>query len=474
MHPKAPSCPEVSKTFPLALRMTHQCPFVGTGDPIDTKSKFVAIQEKIRVPLWSRRRTFLSVKRFRIPIALALLVLGMYWLGRGNFGSVVRWMDLVTSGSADGTRATPEDEMRKLKTKAGDRQLVGSPNTHGPERLQAFMLPNVVIDGETLPDALRKLMAAYEETCQRTGEHPLLLTFSIAPGDRKKLRVHLGIRNLNTSIRLLGTLAGMKVSRSGLEYRFEHAGDELQTIKRNLPLPANFEHLLKKMNGGSAGGTLAEQLARLGFKLDPATNLSLNGQDELSIVTESSADFSMISAMVKLLEEEPRVIQGFNARIIEIPADAKLETAESHWLDRNGVEQLMRGVSQTPGATVWEIPSSAALNGEPATFEIFNGTPYPTESEAGDVERGQGNLLRLRGGTLGFGNQLNVDFTSENRTMGVSPRNDGGIDDRVIIKDEKFHAESGTRIVVHSRADGSKVVLVVETKLRDAGGGQVR
>jgi hypothetical protein len=415
-----------------------------------------------------------SVKRYRIPLALALLVLGMLWLGRGSLGSMVRWMDLAPSGSADGTRATPEDEISKLKTKARDRQHVGSPNTHGPERLQAFMLPNVVIDGETLPDALRKLMAAYEETCQRTGEKPLRLTFSIAPGDQVKLRVHLGIRNLNTSVRLLGTLAGMKVSRSGLEYRFEPAGDELQNIKRTLPLPANFEHMLKKMNGGSTSGTLAEQLALLGLKLDAATSLSLNGQDELSIETDRSADFAMISAMVKLLEEEPRVMQGFNARIIEIPAEAKLETAESHWLERNGVEQLMRDVSQTPGATVWEIPSCGVWNGVPATFEIFNGTPYPTESEPGDVERGQGNLLRLRGSTLGFGNQLNVDFTSEDRTMGARPRNDDGIDERVIIKDEELQAESGTRIVVHSRADGSKVLLMVETIPTNVSGVPVR
>jgi hypothetical protein len=406
-------------------------------------------------------------------MALALLMLGM-WLGRSSLGPLVKWMNSPVSGSGDVSRTTPNDESGKLKTKAGNRRVNGSPNTHGPERLQAFMLPNVVIDGETLPEALRKLMAVYEETCRRTGEIPLLLTFAIEPGEHRKLRVQLGIRNLNTSIRLLGTLAGMKVTRTGLEYRFEPLENGRQTIKRTLQLPANFGHLLKKMTGGSAAGSPAEQLAGLGMQFDSSTNLTQNGRGELSIETGSLADFTRISALVKLLEDEPRLIQGFNARIIEIPADAKFDTAESHWLEKDGVDQLMRDVNQTPGATVWEVPSCGALNGAPATFEIFNGTPYPTESEEGDVERGQGNMLRLRGSTLGFGNQLNVDFTSEDRTMGVRPRNDDGIDDRVILKDEELHAGSGTRIVVHIRADGSKVLLVVETTLTDAGGKPVR
>jgi hypothetical protein len=44
----------------------------------------------------------------------------------------------------------------------------------------------------------------------------------------------------------------------------------------------------------------------------------------------------------------------------------------------------------------------------------------------------------------------------------------------VIIKDEELQAESGTRIVVHSRADGSKVLLMVETIPTNVSGVPVR
>jgi hypothetical protein len=336
------------------------------------------------------------------------------------------------------------------------------------------MLPNVVIDGDTLPEALRKLVAAYEETCKRTGEQPLKLTFVIPPGETKRLKAHLGIRSLNTSVRLLGTLAGMRVSRSGTEYRFHPAGSKTQAIKGDIPLPADFGHLLKKVIGTPAGEDLSEQLAALGIQLDPSTNLSRNGQHELSIETTSPADYNVISALAKLLEDEPRPVQDFKARIIELPADAKFGTTESQWLDDDRVGQLMTEVGQLPGAKVWEIPTSGSPNGEPATFEMFNGTFYPTESEAGDVERRQGNLLRLRGSTLGFGNQLNVDFTSEDRMLGTDPRSGNGGDDRVLLKDEHLHAEDGTRIVVHERADGSKLVLMVGANVTDGTGRPAR
>lgn len=329
------------------------------------------------------------------------------------------------------------------------------------------MLPNVVIDGETLPEALRKLVAAYEETCKRTGEQPLRLTFVIPPGETKKLKVHLGIRSLNTSVRLLGTLAGMRVSRSGLEYRFDPAGAKAQAIKGDIPLPADFGHRLKKMSGMPAGENLPEQLAALGIQLDPSTHLSRSGNEPLSIETPTSADYHLISALAKLLEDEPRPVQDFKARIIELPADAKFGTTESQWLDDDRVGQLMTEVGQLPGAKIWEIPTSGSPNGEPATFEMFNGTFYPTESEEGDVERGQGNLLRLRGSTLGFGNQLNVDFTSEDGTFGTDPLPGNGSDDRVLLKDEHLHLDEGTRVVVHERADGSKLVLLIGANVSD-------
>ena len=393
-------------------------------------------------------------------LAVALIALGL-WVGRAGFPFHSRSENSAIANdspaSYDGDETSPD--------RWANRHTEGAPGKHGPERLQAFMLPNVVIDGDTLPEALRKLVAAYEEACMRTGEQPLKLTFVIPPGETKKLKVHLGIRSLNTSVRLLGTLAGMRVSRSGLEYRFDPAGAKTQTIKSDIPLPADFGKRLKKMIGKPAGDDLSEQLAALGIQLDPSTNLTGSGKEELSIETTSSADYYVISALAKLLEDEPRPIQEFKARIIELPADAEFETAESQWLDDNRVGQFMTEVGQLPGAKIWEIPTSGSPNGEPATFEIYNGTFYPTESEEGDVERGQGNLLRLRGSTLGFGNQLNIDFTSENRTFGTNPHPGNGSDDRILLKDEHLYSDDGTRVVVNERADGTKLVLLVDANL---------
>lgn len=408
----------------------------------------------------------------RLLLAVGLLALGL-WLGRAGFFGVSRPTNPADPAIGTGYPA-PHDGNGRSPGRSAKRDTDGDARTHGPERLQAFMLPNVVIDGDTLPVALQKLVAAYEETCKRTGEKPLKLTFVIPPGQKKKLKVHLGIRSLNTSVRLLGTLAGMRVSRSGLEYRFDPAGAKAQAIKGDIPLPADLGHLLKKMSGIPGGEDLPEQLAALGIQLDPSTHLSRSGNDPLSIETTSSADYHLISALAKLLEDEPRPVQDFNARIIELPADAKFGTTGSQWLDDDRVGQFMNEVGQLPGAKVWEIPTSGSPNGEPATFEMFNGTIYPTESEEGDVERGQGNLLRLRGSTLGFGNQLNVDFTSEDRTFGTDPHPGISGDDRVLLKDEHLHSDDGTRVVVHERADGSKLVLLIGANVSDKNERSVR
>jgi hypothetical protein len=413
------------------------------------------------------------MKRCSIALAIAALVLAIWfvWEGHGPRSKPVMPPDATRGKSA---AAMLDGETGNQRTNPGRRQPDGHPLTHGPGRLQAFMLPNLVIDGKTLPEALLILKAAYEETCRETGEIALPLSFVIAPGNHEKLRVHLGVRNLNTSIRLLGALAGMKVSRNGVEYRFDHIGDRHQAIKRTLTPPANLARLLKAMTGGSSDESIANQLASLGMRIDPSTELTLNDQGEVVIETGSPADFAALSAILKLLEEEFRLIQQFSASIIELPVDAGLDAVVNHWLDKNGVGQLMHDVRQTPGARILAVPSSITSNGEPATFEIYHGKLYPTESEEGDVERGLGNLLRLKGSALGFGNQLDINFTSQDLVSGPFQANNEGNADRIRIDDESFRTESGTKVIVHTRADGSKVLLVVTSTLTDPGGRPVQ
>jgi hypothetical protein len=134
----------------------------------------------------------------------------------------------------------------------------------------------------------------------------------------------------------------------------------------------------------------------------------------------------------------------------------------------------MHDVRQTPGARILAGPSRTTSNGEPATFEIYHGKLYPTESEEGDVERGLGNLLRLKGSALGFGNQLDINFTSQDLGAGPLQANNDGNADRIRIDDESFRTESGTKVIVHTRADGSKVLLVVTSTLTDPGGRPVQ
>jgi len=40
----------------------------------------------------------------------------------------------------------------------------------------------------------------------------------------------------------------------------------------------------------------------------------------------------------------------------------------------------------------------------------------------------------------------------------------------LVIDDDSFRTECGTKVIVHERADGSKVLLVVTSTLMDASG----
>jgi len=370
------------------------------------------------------------------------------------------------SGKLDVAMLDREAGSRATKTESG--QVDGHLFTHGPERLQAFMLPNLVIDGKTLPEALQILKAAYDDTCRHTGEIPLPLIFVVAPGNHDKLRVQLGVRNMNTSIRLLGALSGMKVTRRGTEYRFDHIDHHHRTVNQTLTAPENLARLLNAMTGGSSDQSIAEQLALLGMRIDPSTRVSLNDQGEVVIENGSLAEFASLSTIMKLLEEERRLTQQFNASIIELPVGAATDASANIWLEKNEIGQLMHDVSRTPGAEILAVPYSINPNGEPATFEIYNGTVYRTESEEGDVESSQGNLLRLKGSALGFGNQFDINFTSENLGANQDDGNDRGAAERIRIDDETFRTGNGTRVIVHARADGSKVLLVVTSTMSDS------
>jgi transposase len=54
--------------------------------------------------------------------------------------------------------------------------------------------------------------------------------------------------------------------------------------------------------------SIADQLASLGMRIDPPTELTLNERGEVVIETGSPADFAALSAIMKLLEEEFRLI----------------------------------------------------------------------------------------------------------------------------------------------------------------------
>lgn len=419
-----------------------------------------------------RKGFAVAVISLLVGVGLWLVIRGSHSLGNGI--TTGKSIEPLASGTGGDSEATGS-----FKTKTSNRELAGPRATHAPERLKEFMLPEVAIDGLTLGEALRKLMGVYEEACKKTGEIPLRLTFDLPPGSAKKLHLKLSPRNFNSSVQLLATFAGMKVSRNKLQYHFEPFADERKQVNKAIAVPPDFASVIPNNAGldpdadpfaesESHRMPIGELIKTSGLTLDPSTQLSLTATGTLNINTTSSADLAMISALVGVSEMPAQ--QKFATKVVEIPSGVDWTPPDVSQMTEDQVQLLMRELTQKAGVELMTMPSMTARSGQNGTIEIVRELITPVGESGQEFEtHNLGHVMQIRGDALGFGHEVALNYTDTTGDVDASTGK-ANINKRTDMTDSGFASDGGARLVVQTRADGSRTLLLVTSTLIDATG----
>lgn len=410
---------------------------------------------------------------------IAVAIHATTWLGlglrrdRSTRGSAIQ--NKEGTSSQDGT--SHADDSRPDRTKAAARDSKSTHYTHSPERLREFMLPAVMVDGLSLDAALRKLMATYKDACQKSGETPLPLNFAIPPGAVRKLTVQLPAGNFKTSVQLLAALSGMKVSRKDLEYRFEAIENERKSVNRDLQVSPDFQDALRKMAGftsesaeaANAPESIEECLAKLG-QIDPSTRVSLEASGHLKLETMHTADAAMIENLAKSFDNLPPTHLQSETKIVELPADSQWTPPDVSQMTNGEIEKLLQDFSRQKGTEVMTLPGVTSRNGQAATIALSPNVFYPSNEPGKEPERSNvGKVLALEGNFLGFGHDVDVRFSDT--SIGMDPSTGKAtLDKRTEMTDRTYSSDGGTKLVVQTRPDGSRTVLVFKSATSDASG----
>jgi hypothetical protein len=320
---------------------------------------------------------------------------------------------------------------------------------------------------------LRKVLTAYQDACRRSGETPLALRFVVPPGNYRKLQLRLSARSFKTSVQLLATLSGMKVTRDELEYRFTRIENERRTTKRTLDVPPDFQSALQwdlNHSDQTAQAPLRDVLARLGLELDPSTHLALGGDGKLTLETNNSADTAAISTLVRTLVEQRPLQQKFTTKVVELAADATWTLPDLAQMNDTQVQLFMREMAQKQGTDLMTMPSIIARSGQSAAIEMTRKLIVPTdETETAFETHNLGHVMHLQGSALGFGHDLALDYT--NTTGDIDPATTKPvIRKQTEVKDAGFSSNGGTRFVVQTRPDGSRAIVLVTSTWIDTTG----
>lgn len=419
------------------------------------------------------------VKKRLIVFVVILLCVVALWKGSEAWGGRD---GAFASGRNAGNHPAPaaagdEGAVSHLPGKASVRFAADPAVTHPPERLSQFYLPQIDIDGLPLEAALKKLQAAYEDTCRETGETPLALTFSVPPGQYRLLTVKVGGGTFDNSIRFLASLSSLKVKREGSAYLFEAPEETGKLVKKTLRVPPDILSRLKSAasSPSAAAADFAGAFAALGVELDPSTGLKFSaGSSTLQIETTRAADELAVSAMVERMAAGRPIQHKLETRIIELTADVEWTPPESAQLDEAGMQLLMRELARIKGADLMTMPSTVARDGQLAKVEIVRDLISPVPGSEGDFKSDPvGVVLDLKPVVLGFGQRLDLGF---NVTEGnIDPQTSGvKIVNRASFTDTAFSRDSATHLHVETRPDGSRVLLLVKSTLVDAIGRPVR
>lgn len=388
-----------------------------------------------------------------------------------------------------GAEDSPDDAAR-LRTKASSRENTNQSFTHPPERLKEFMLPAMKIEGLTLNDSLRKLMASYDDACRKSGETPLPLTFAIPPGAARKLTLNLPPASFNSSVRLLATLSGMKVIRQGREYQFELLPNERKQVKLDLELPSNFNRTLSDMSGLTTPITafasdspdiempVRDLLTTLGLELDPSTRMSVGASGKLIFETTSAADAAAVVALAKTINESPPTQLKFTTKLVELSHDLDyllpdLNLSDVADLTDGQAQLLMRNLAQKKGTDLMTMPTFTARNGQEGKIEILRELISPADDTGEAFEKHNvGVVMKSKGSRLGFGQEVDFNFT--NTTGELDATSGKALISKMVIANSGFSQDGGIRFIKQTRSDGRQILLLVTSEVIDATGRPIR
>jgi hypothetical protein len=423
------------------------------------------------------------VKKRIFVVASVALVGVCLWLGmRGSDaghsrrmeGNASRHSGSMDSSDAHGTAAV-------LKTKSAIRDT-GTPRaTHGPERLKEFYLPAVDINELTLREALAKLMTAYEDACAKADEVPIRLTFDVPPAATKKLRLKLSPGNFNSSVRLLATYAGMKVNRDKTVYRFEPFADDRRQVKRSIPVPPDFSSRLSEQAGLNSR---SEWKSPFDESTDPAQTVAPSRLPiveiirasgvELELETSNGADAAAIAALADTLAGDLPIQNKFTTKILHIPADLDWTPPDISQMSEPEVQLFMRNMVQKRGVDLMTMPAATGRNDQSAKIEVTRELIAPTNEEGTAFEKHDvGVVMQVKSNALGFGNDVNFDFTVTTGNLDPSGKK-VVIQKETDISDSGYANDSGTRFALQTRPDGSHMVVLLTATMIDATGRSLR
>ena len=350
------------------------------------------------------------------------------------------------------------------------------------------MLPEVAIDGLTLNDALQKLMGVYEQTCARTGEIPLRLTFELPPGTTKKLNLKLSPRNFNSSVQLLATYCGMKVSRSKTTYHFEPIPDERKQVSLAMKVPTDFVSRLIEQAGipplscfeqfknpsfveaSPIPLPLGVIFKMSGLDLDPSTRVSLGHSGSLELETISGTDAAVISALTETLAGDKPIQHKFTSQLVEIPPGSNWTPPDVSQMTDSQLQLLMREMPATAGTELTTLPSVTAKSGQEVSLVMTRELIVPTDESGTTFETHDiGKVVKITGSSLGFGHETSIHYTD----LAVAPDEAAKTIAPIThtdLTDSGYTTDGGSRIAVQTRPDGSKTLLIVTSRLIDATG----
>ena len=311
---------------------------------------------------------------------------------------------------------------------------------HAADRLQDFYLAEKVdVRGLGVTAALAKLEAAYQETCRQTGEVPLKLTFEVPPGHEKPLGVRLGLDSFDRSVRYVGAAAKLEVERRGTTYRFKAPRETGQLVRKSFAVPPDFlARLTPRKNPDAVRVSPRASFLDSGIDLEDSTNLSLSGS-KLDVETRSAADLAAIGGTIETMRSAFPVQQKVEARIFEVAAGSGWKAPRAGNFEPRTAERLLADLEQRRDVKAEPMPSFVMRVGEVSAV------------------RWNGDVLRVNTSLVGWGHELQTAFT----------RTRGG---RAEIHDRGYVSDSGTRLTVKTRPDGTRVVFAVTPTLIDATG----